>query len=110
LQQTAEARDAYAARKIRRHWRGKWFFSWSRQSPFAGIHLGVAARPESAQFHWIRSGFHVKSNRHGPKLLGSSEVITLSEGELVVGQYQSVMLYELDGPRQRKVSVQVYGE
>lgn len=43
-------------------------------------------------------------------LLGSSEVIALSEGELVLGQYQSVMLYELDGPRTRKVNVQVYGE
>ena len=43
-------------------------------------------------------------------LLGSSEVIALAEGELVLGQYQSVMLYELDGPRRRKVSVQVYGD
>ena len=43
-------------------------------------------------------------------LLGSSEVIALAEGELVLGRYQSVMLYELDGPRTRKVSVQVYGE
>ncbi|HEY9050077.1 MAG TPA: secondary thiamine-phosphate synthase enzyme YjbQ [Gammaproteobacteria bacterium] len=43
-------------------------------------------------------------------LLGSSEVIALAAGELVLGQYQSVMLYELDGPRRRKVSVQVYGE
>ena len=43
-------------------------------------------------------------------LLGSSEVIALAEGELVLGQYQSVMLCELDGPRRRKVSVQVYGE
>ena len=43
-------------------------------------------------------------------LLGSSEVIPLVNGELVLGQYQSVMLYELDGPRSRKVSVQVFGE
>lgn len=43
-------------------------------------------------------------------LLGSSEVIPLADTELVLGQYQSVMLYELDGPRRRKVSVQVYGE
>ena len=43
-------------------------------------------------------------------LLGSSEVIALTNGELVLGQYQSVMLYELDGPRTRKVSVQIYGE
>ena len=43
-------------------------------------------------------------------LLGSSEVIALTEGELVLGQYQSVMLVELDGPRTRRVSVQVVGE
>ncbi len=43
-------------------------------------------------------------------LLGSSEVVTLANGELVLGQYQSVMLYELDGPRTRRVSVQIYGE
>lgn len=43
-------------------------------------------------------------------LIGSSEVIALAEGKLVMGQYQSVMLYELDGPRRRKVNVQVYGE
>ena len=43
-------------------------------------------------------------------LLGSSEVIALVDGALQLGQYQSVMLYELDGPRSRKVNVQVYGE
>jgi len=43
-------------------------------------------------------------------LLGSSEVISLVDGELVLGQYQSVMLYELDGPRSRKINVQVFGE
>lgn len=43
-------------------------------------------------------------------LLGSSELITLARGELVLGQYQSVMLCELDGPRRRKVNVRVYGE
>ena len=42
-------------------------------------------------------------------LLGSSEVIALAGGELVLGQYQSVMLVELDGPRKRTVSVQVVG-
>jgi len=43
-------------------------------------------------------------------LLGSSEVIAVQAGALVLGQYQSLMLYELDGPRERRVSVQVYGE
>ena len=43
-------------------------------------------------------------------LLGCSEVIALVDGKLQLGQYQSVILYELDGPRKRKVSVQVCGE
>ena len=43
-------------------------------------------------------------------LLGSSEVIALAQAELVLGQYQSVMLYELDGPRRRRVSIQLYGD
>ena len=43
-------------------------------------------------------------------LLGSSEVIALVDGKLQLGQYQSVILYELDGPRKRQVSVQIYGE
>lgn len=42
-------------------------------------------------------------------LLGSSEVIPVSEGRLELGQYQSVMLVELDGPRERNVSVQFCG-
>jgi len=43
-------------------------------------------------------------------LLGSSEVVPLAAGQLVLGQWQSIMLYELDGPRTRKVAVQIYGE
>lgn len=43
-------------------------------------------------------------------MLGSSEVIAVTDGKLVLGQYQSVMLVELDGPRKRKVSVQLVGE
>lgn len=43
-------------------------------------------------------------------LLGSSETIPVVDGKPVLGQYQSVMLYELDGPRERQVSVQVMGE
>ena len=43
-------------------------------------------------------------------MLGSSEVIAVADGKLLLGQYQSVMLVELDGSRKRKVSVQVVGE
>ena len=43
-------------------------------------------------------------------LLGSSEAVPVRAGKLMLGQYQSVMLCELDGPRTRSVSVQVFGE
>lgn len=43
-------------------------------------------------------------------LLGSSEVVPVSEERLVLGRYQSVLLVELDGPRERTVAVQVVGE
>jgi secondary thiamine-phosphate synthase enzyme len=42
--------------------------------------------------------------------LGSSEAIPILDGQLDLGQWQSVMLVELDGPRTRKVSVQILGE
>jgi secondary thiamine-phosphate synthase enzyme len=43
-------------------------------------------------------------------MLGNSEVIAVADGELILGQYQSVMLVELDGPRSRKVCIQCHGE
>jgi len=43
-------------------------------------------------------------------LLGSSEVIPVVDGDLDLGTWQSVLLVELDGPRERTVGVQVCGE
>ena len=41
--------------------------------------------------------------------LGSSEVVPVCEGKLVLGQWQSVMLVDLDGPRERTVGLQLVG-
>lgn len=43
-------------------------------------------------------------------LLGSSEVIPIIDGTLALGTYQSLLLIELDGPRSRRISVQLVGE
>jgi len=43
-------------------------------------------------------------------LLSSSEVVPIVEGELQMGQWQSMILFELDGPRHRTVNIQVMGE
>ncbi|EKX35539.1 hypothetical protein GUITHDRAFT_79753, partial [Guillardia theta CCMP2712] len=42
-------------------------------------------------------------------MLGNSESIPVSNGELAIGQWQSVMLVDLDGPRKRTVGIQVFG-
>mmetsp|Transcript_1838 Transcript_1838/g.5496 ORF Transcript_1838/g.5496 Transcript_1838/m.5496 type:complete len:210 (+) Transcript_1838:55-684(+) len=42
-------------------------------------------------------------------LVGSSETIPVANGATVLGQWQSVMLVDLDGPRARTVGLQVIG-
>ncbi len=42
--------------------------------------------------------------------LSSSEVVPVVEGKLALGTYQSVLLFELDGPRHRTVFLQISGE
>jgi len=43
--------------------------------------------------------------------MNSSESIPLSEGKLMLGQWQSVFFIELDGPREkRSVTIQIIGE
>jgi secondary thiamine-phosphate synthase enzyme len=43
-------------------------------------------------------------------LFNNSVVLPVSEGELVLGQFQSVILAEMDGPRDRSLKVQFLGE
>lgn len=43
-------------------------------------------------------------------LMGSSEAIPVVDGDLALGRWQSVMLVELDGPRERTVGLQLCGE
>lgn len=42
-------------------------------------------------------------------LLGSSETIPVIDGALAIGQWQSVLFAELDGPRSRTLNVQLFG-
>jgi secondary thiamine-phosphate synthase enzyme len=42
-------------------------------------------------------------------LLGTSAVLAVRDGELVRGQWQSIILAELDGPRTRSISIQILG-
>ena len=54
--------------------------------------------PENAHAHLISM------------LLGNSESLAVHAGLPVMGRYQSILLVEVDGPRQRKVAIQIFGE
>jgi secondary thiamine-phosphate synthase enzyme len=43
-------------------------------------------------------------------LMGQSETIGITDGELTLGTWQSILLVELDGPRRRTVGVQLLGD
>ena len=43
-------------------------------------------------------------------LFGNSKDVFVSEGKLQLGEWQAVFLCEFDGPRTRKVLMQIYGE
>ncbi|KAL3808494.1 hypothetical protein ACHAXA_009819 [Cyclostephanos tholiformis] len=42
-------------------------------------------------------------------MIGSSECIPVVDGEMVIGEWQSVLMIDLDGPRNRTVGVQLMG-
>jgi secondary thiamine-phosphate synthase enzyme len=43
-------------------------------------------------------------------MLSTSEVIPIVDGQMALGTWQSILFFELDGPRKRTVSVQISGE
>lgn len=53
--------------------------------------------PENAHAHLIAM------------MLGNSETVSIHKGALRLGQYQSVLMLEMDGPRERKIAVQIIG-
>ncbi|MEP0885945.1 YjbQ family protein [Trichocoleus sp. ST-U3] len=42
--------------------------------------------------------------------LSTSEVIPVVDGQLALGTWQSVLFFDLDGPRKRTVFIQITGE
>jgi len=48
---------------------------------------------------------HIKAT-----IVGPSETIPINNGKLLLGTWQGIMFFELDGPRNRKFVVSVIGE
>lgn len=63
-----------------------------------GWEAWAAQEPENAHSHLLSM------------VLGNSETIPITKGQLAIGTWQSVMLVELDGPRTRTVGIQVVGQ
>jgi secondary thiamine-phosphate synthase enzyme len=42
-------------------------------------------------------------------LVGRSVVVGISDGELSLGRFQSILFAELDGPRSRDIDIQIFG-
>lgn len=62
--------------------------------------------PQSGEFHHGEgnSDAHLKAS-----LFGVSQVLPVHEGQIVLGTWQAIFLAEFDGPRTRRVHVQIMG-
>ena len=62
--------------------------------------------PEDGRYHHLEGNAdaHIKAS-----LLGSSVLVPISGGRLSLGTWQAIFLAEFDGPRRRRVLVQVMG-
>ncbi len=81
------------------------------------VHLRRLA-PESEKY--LHNDLHLRvvppdepMNAHShlmAMMLSTSEVIPVVDGQLALGTWQSVLLFDLDGPRQRTVLIQISGD
>ena len=67
-------------------------------------HNDLEARPDAPKDEKPNGHAHARA-----LLLGVSVCLTVADGQVDLGEWQSVFLVELDGPRKRSVSVQVQG-
>lgn len=69
-------------------------------------HLRKMVPPSANKFHGEgNSDAHIKTS-----LMGPSCTIPIIDGELVLGTWQGIYFCEFDGPRNRKLIVQVVGK
>ncbi|MBD0362458.1 MAG: YjbQ family protein [Coleofasciculus sp. C3-bin4] len=81
------------------------------------VHLRKLASPSDRYLH---NDLHLRDvpedepmNAHShlmAMMLSTSEVVPVVDGQLALGTWQSILFFELDGPRKRTVFVQITGE
>ncbi len=72
--------------------------------------IAALGRAVPTKNDWLHDRIDDNAHSH-PKasLLGPSEVIPVRDGELLLGSWQGIWLFEFDGPRTRKVAVHLVG-
>jgi secondary thiamine-phosphate synthase enzyme len=81
------------------------------------VHLRKLAPPSERYLH---NDLHLRDvpedepmNAHShlmAMMLSTSEVVPVMDGQLALGTWQSVLLFDLDGPRKRTVFIQISGD
>jgi len=68
--------------------------------------------PEGAYFHdVVATDGRPNARGHIMALfMNASEIIPVENGMPLLGEWQSIFLAELDGPRNRKITVKIFGE
>ena len=70
--------------------------------------LDALGRAVPAQGDWLHDRIDDNAAAHiKASLLGPSEVLPIDRGELLLGTWQGIWLFEFDGPRRRRVAVHV---
>ena len=69
------------------------------------MHNDLHLRPNTPEDEPLNAHSHLMA-----MTLSQSEMIPIVDGELALGTYQSILLFDLDGPRNRKVLLQLFGE
>ncbi len=60
---------------------------------------------------WLHDKIDGNAHAHiKAAILGPQETLAIEHGKLLLGRWQGIMLVELDGPRERRISVQVLGD
>ena len=84
-------------------------------APESGLAIG------ETHYHYLHNDLHLRPNippdepmnAHSHLMaitLNTSETIPIIDGQLALGTYQSLLLFELDGPRDRTILVQLMGQ
>jgi len=72
--------------------------------------LDALGRSVPEQGDWLHDRIDDNAAAHiKASLLGPSEMLPIDRGELLLGTWQGIWLFEFDGPRRRRVAVHVLG-